>query len=38
MVFYKAIGPTYAIPATPRCPECYKALTEDDAYGHDCEV
>jgi hypothetical protein len=21
-----------------RCIECVKILTEDDAYGHDCEV
>lgn len=21
-----------------RCPECGKRLTEDDAYGHDCEA
>jgi len=21
-----------------RCNECNKILTEDDAYGHDCEV
>ena len=21
-----------------RCPECGKHLTEDDAYGHDCEA
>lgn len=25
-------------PKTPKCPECFKPLGQDDAYGHDCEV
>ena len=23
---------------TIKCPECFKPLGQDDAYGHDCEV
>ena len=25
-------------PKTIKCPECFKPLGQDDAYGHDCEV
>jgi hypothetical protein len=30
--------PSYATPKTIKCPECFKPLGQDDAYGHDCEV
>ena len=25
-------------PKTIKCPECFKPLSQDDYYGHDCEV
>ena len=31
-------GPSYVWPKTIKCPECFKPLTADDAYGHDCEA